>query len=281
MSKSIVVGTDGSPSADRAVEWAAADAVRRGYPLRIVHAVRPWNTDLRFGPAADTSASLATAGERVLAQAVALAAKVGPELTITPELIFDAPAVALRACAGQSDEIVIGHRGLGGFADVLLGSTGRRVAGHTSCPVVVVRGETDESRREVLAGVDPSDAAAPAVLEYAFKAAALRGSWVRAVHVWQVPADSTGGDIRLAVGVAEERLARIVAPARSAFPSVRAIEEVASGRPGDELIDRSRRSDLLVIGPHRHRTSRHCGQIGHNVIRHADCPVAVIGEPPA
>ena len=94
------------------------------------------------------------------------------------------PAAALVQEAETSELLVVGSRGRGGFAGLLLGSTSTSVAMHAACPVVVVRGIEDEaavpasSSRHVIVGVDGSKLS-DAALEFAFHAASKRqvGLW--------------------------------------------------------------------------------------------------------
>jgi nucleotide-binding universal stress UspA family protein len=280
MIQPIVVGTDGSSRADLAVEWAADEATLRRRPLHIVYAAERWEYDVPFHAAPGTCESLTETGEAILTEAAERAAKARPGLPITTELIFDAPSRALRSFGRRADEIVVGHRGLGGFTGMLLGSTGLRVAGHVPVPVIIVRGETCARRPEVLAGVDPRDDPAD-VLGYAFEAAELRGAWVRVVHAWQVPATLLTGSIYEAAAVTQECLADAVAPWRSKFPDVGVVEQTPRGHAVRELADRSSRAALLVIGSRRtgggHGLSP-CS-VGHGVIHHAGCPVAVVRPP--
>jgi nucleotide-binding universal stress UspA family protein len=271
MRSPIVAGADGSPSADRAVEWAAAEAALRGRPLHIVCAVQP-----AYCPeAADL---LADVGERVLAAAAGLAAKAVPDLTATTELMFGPPAHALRERSEDAWEIVVGHRGLGGFTGLLLGSTGLKVAGHTACPAVVVRGGAGTDRDEVVAGLDLREE--DGVLAYAFETAAARCAWLRVVHAWDILDDGASpGTVRQALTVAQERLAAAVEPWRSRCPDVRVVEETPPGHPVEELVERSVRAALLVVGSHRHGIGPQISSVAHGVIHHADCPVAVL--PPA
>ncbi|WP_223168221.1 universal stress protein [Nonomuraea sp. SYSU D8015] len=95
------------------------------------------------------------------------------------------PAVVLREQAKDATELVVGSRGLGGFAGALLGSVSLHVTGHVHCPVVVVRGDLRPVRGEIVAGVDDSPECEPA-LAYAFQQAKLRGSTLRVVHAWRV-----------------------------------------------------------------------------------------------
>lgn len=280
MIQPIVVGTDGSSRADLAVEWAADEATLRRRPLHIVYAAERWEYDVPFHAAPGMCESLTETGAAILAQAGERAAKAHPCLPVTTELIFDSPARALCSLGRRADEIVVGHRGLGGFTGMLLGSTGLRVAGHVPVPVIVVRGEIGERRGEVLAGVDPRQDATD-VLAYAFEAATIRGAWVRVVHAWQAP---LGGSVQETAAVTQERLADAVAPWRAKFPDVGVVEQTPRGHPVGELAGRSSRAALLVVGSRAltGRCGRHglvLGPVVHGVIHHADCPVAVIRPP--
>ena len=281
MIQPIVVGTDGSFRADLAVEWAADEASLRRRPLHIVYAAERWEYDMPFHAAPGMCESLTETGANILAQAAERAAKIRPGLLVTTELIFDTPARALCSLGRRADEIVVGHRGVGGFTGMLLGSTALRVAGHVPVPVVVVRGEMCERRGEVLAGVDPRHDATE-VLGYAFEAAALRGAWVRVVHAWQVPSAPLTGSVQETAAVILERLADAVAPWRAKFPDVGVVEQTPRGHPVGELAGRSSRAVLLVVGSRALTVGRQgsvLGRVGHGVIHHADCPVAVVRPP--
>lgn len=279
----IAVGTDGSARADLAVEWAADEAVLRRLPLHIVHAAERWEYDVPFHTTPGLSESLTETGERILADAVERAAKGRPRLPITTELMFESPACALRSLGGRTSEIVVGHRGLGGFTGMLLGSTGLRVAGHVPVPVIIVRGEVHERRSEVLVGVDFSEESEH-VLRYAFESAAIRGAWVCAVHVWQVPYPLYSGgypvSVQEAAAISQERLADAITPWRARFPDVRVIEQAPPGQVVKELSERSARAALLVVGSRGRDGLRglHLGSVSHGAIHHADCPVAVVRE---
>jgi nucleotide-binding universal stress UspA family protein len=276
MIQPIVVGTDGSARADVAVEWAADEATLRRRPLHIVHAAERWDYDVPFHAAPGMCESLTETGERVLAEAVERAAKARPGLQVTTELIFDSPARALRSQGRRADEIIVGHRGLGGFTGMLLGSTGLRVAGHVPVPVIVVRGEVCERRGEVLAGVDLSEDATH-VLRYAFEAAALRGAWIRVVNAWQPPATPLA--VRETAVVAQERLTDALAPWRLEFPDVGVVAQTPCGHPVGELTDHSSRAALLVVGSPERDDGPCLGPVAHGVLHHADCPVAVVPPP--
>jgi nucleotide-binding universal stress UspA family protein len=278
MTNPIVVGTDGSPSAERAVEWAAAEAARRRCRLHVVYAAQPRECGLAFSPGPWDVELLTEAGEHFLLHATEIAAKAIPDVPVTTELMFEAPGFALREQAARAAEVVVGHRGRGGFAGLLLGSTSLSLAGRTPCPLVIVRGGSGEGD-EVLAGVDLRDEESARVLEYAFEAAAVRGAWVRAVYTWTLFDGANPGAVREALTAAQTHLSEAVAPWRARYPEVRVVEETPPGHPVEELVCRSDRADLLVVGSHRHGAGPHIGSVSHGVIHHADCPVVVIDPP--
>ncbi|XUM03042.1 universal stress protein [Streptomyces venezuelae ATCC 10712] len=134
----LVVGVDGSPSARTAVLWAAAEADRRGRPLRLVHAA---DTDGRaLYTDAKTLQAVREAGRELLVEGARAVHDRFPDLAVTRELSRQEPVAALRATAGRYGTVVVGNRGLGGFATLMLGSVSLGAAGRADVPVVVVRG---------------------------------------------------------------------------------------------------------------------------------------------
>lgn len=276
----VVVGTDGSAGAEHAVAWAADEAMLRGRPLRIVHAVQPWGmgTAVVVG-SADLMVSLEGSGRLVLEEAERLARRRHPELEVGTELVMGSPEQALQGQADTAFEIVVGSHGTGGFAGLLLGSTGLHVAGHTPGPVVIVRGETGgPAHGEVVAGIDPS-VESRGVLEYAFEAASLRKARLRAVHGWRLPA-------RIADGVDAEQTARslrrsieeAIAPLRDRYPELETVIDVVRDHPVHALTVASQRADLVAVGAHDRRGLRalRLGSVSHGIVHHARCPVAIV-----
>jgi nucleotide-binding universal stress UspA family protein len=147
----IVVGTDGSPSAQRAVRWALGEARLRGAALHIVHAwmvplvealPEPWLLARPIGHTEEELEDQLGAGAReFLAATVAEAKAAEPELDVIGELAEMRPAAALLAAARGADLLVVGSRGHGGFAGLLLGSVSSQCVHHAPCPVVVVPAE--------------------------------------------------------------------------------------------------------------------------------------------
>jgi nucleotide-binding universal stress UspA family protein len=151
----IVVGIDGSPGGLKALHWALAEARIRKCPLLIVHAWSlplidalpdPWAIGLQpLGSSEDVLHDhVEIAARQVLDDAVDKARAVEPDLEIIGELAEDRPAAALLSAARDAGLLVVGSRGRGGFAGLLLGSVSAQCVHHAPCPVVVVPGTNAE-----------------------------------------------------------------------------------------------------------------------------------------
>lgn len=154
----LVVGVDGSPISELAVELAFTEADLRGAELVAVHAC----SDLALlGPdvLGDTGdlpeASVGGRGEgqvvgrgkgQVLAERLAGWQERFPDVTVRRITVRDRPVRALLSWSETAQLVVVGSRGRGGFASMILGSTSRALLHTTSCPLVVVRGGTTEPR---------------------------------------------------------------------------------------------------------------------------------------
>ncbi|WP_431774440.1 universal stress protein [Streptomyces cucumeris] len=192
----VVVGVDGSDTASGALDWAAGMAALRGIPLRIVHASL-WERYEGCLPAsaADRPAERLR-GETVLATAAERAGRGAPALKVMTDLVTDDPVTALLRAGQSAEAVVVGWRGRGELASLLLGSVGLGVAARAHCPVVVVRGRSGSVRggtRRVAVGIAERERAAgpgavsplsPAVA-FALREARLRDCGLEAVHAWR------------------------------------------------------------------------------------------------
>ncbi|HMO12352.1 MAG TPA: universal stress protein [Actinotalea sp.] len=144
----IVVGVDGSPSAELALERAIAEAVAWGAELTAVAAV-PVGTGaglLAWLPAAvdhesvlhDVAAGLDVVVDRALAE--------HPGLMVRRHVLDGTGAALLTEFSTAVDLLVVGSRGRGGFTGLLLGSTSQAVLHHSACPVMVVSTKSREER---------------------------------------------------------------------------------------------------------------------------------------
>ncbi|GAA3507612.1 nucleotide-binding universal stress UspA family protein [Streptosporangium album] len=277
----IVVAVDGSADADRAVKWAADDAFRRRLPLRIVHVVERGPYDIHRFSTPEWPGTVVMNGTKVLAEAEQTARRCQPSIEVSTELIEGSMTRTLCGQDADAAAIVLGSRGLGGFAGALLGSVSTHVAGHAHGPVVVVRPGDEEVHREIVVGVDDSPQCEPA-LAYAFEQARLRGCMLRAVHAWQLPVHAFAPEISYDMDEIRQAQHRVVqerlAAWREKFPEVEVVEDVQGVHPVQALTDASTRADLVVVG------SRGMGAIGsvvlgsvsRGVLHHAHGPVAVV-----
>lgn len=134
----IVVGVDGSDGARAALHWALDEATVRGAELAVVAA---WQSSAVAGlasvgafPARDLIEQSARDRLDELVATEGLADR--DHVTVT--LVESSPAPALLDAAADADLLVVGSRGHGGFAGMLLGSVSQHCVTHAPCPVVVV-----------------------------------------------------------------------------------------------------------------------------------------------
>jgi nucleotide-binding universal stress UspA family protein/nitroimidazol reductase NimA-like FMN-containing flavoprotein (pyridoxamine 5'-phosphate oxidase superfamily) len=136
----IVVGVDHSEGSRYALEWAIAEARARHASVEAVHA---WHYPyVATGPFVPTPAyghdGFEADASQVLDASVAGVDAEGLAAPVERTLVCDAPVAALLAAAKDADLLVVGSRGRGGFAGLLLGSVSQAVVHHAQCPVVVV-----------------------------------------------------------------------------------------------------------------------------------------------
>ncbi|MGS2641348.1 universal stress protein [Streptosporangium sp. LJ11] len=281
MTHVIVVGADGSAAGTAAVEWAADDAARADRPLRIVYAVDRWPYQISKFPNPVMGDVLERGARRVLAEAEEVARKRQPGIEVTTEPIEGTAVSVLRAQAEHADELVVGARGLGGFAGAVMGSVSVHVAGHAHGAVVVVRAGQQSVHGQIVVGVDDSPACEPA-LAYAFAQAALRGATVRAIHAWQAPVHVYAPEITYdldEVGQAHQQAAADRLRGRQErHPQVRVVHEVVCAHPVDALTRASAEADLVVVGSHGRGavSSAILGSVSRAVLLHAGSAVAVV-----
>jgi nucleotide-binding universal stress UspA family protein len=130
----VVVGVDGSVSSGQALAWAAQEARLRGARLQVLYCTfyRPELLQSYEGVAGDE--------QEILDRAVARARALEPTVDVVAYRAGPPPAKALVEASAGADLLVVGVRGLGGFAQLFLGSVSQQCARHARCPVAIVRG---------------------------------------------------------------------------------------------------------------------------------------------
>ncbi|MFL6053288.1 MAG: universal stress protein [Actinoallomurus sp.] len=284
MSTPIVVGVDGSPPALEAVEWAAAEADRGRIPLRIVHVATGGERGhiLAYtgrGPPAPSE----TPGMRVL-DAAETRARTFASVQIERRLAVGPLPDTLLEEAADAVMLVLGKRGTGTLARLLLGSVSHRAAEHAPCPVVLVPVDNDPRPRrpEIVVGVDGSQDSIDAVA-FALEEASRRSVGLRALHAWSRPdrpaqqRPACDNPLRI-----EEEGARILAESLAGwtakYPDVPVIEQVIEGSPAAVLVEASRTVELLVVGGRGRRgfAGLRLGSVSHSVLHHTKGPAAVV-----
>ena len=137
----IIVGVDGSGHSQRALEWAMKEATLRHAPLTVltVHeAIRGYYGGVSSFP--DDPELTEKARGAAQAEADQVLAGLGdshPE-SVTVQAVNSFPVEELVNASKDADLIVLGSRGAGGFARLMLGSVSSQVAQHAHCPVTII-----------------------------------------------------------------------------------------------------------------------------------------------
>lgn len=142
----ILVGTDGSSGADKALRWAAREADLRGALLHIV--VGAWYSGIWSIYDPSPSVVLIESAKPILSRAVNDARAQWPDVPIRQEIVVNSPAMALIDASEGATMLVVGSRGRGGFVSLLLGSVSLHCVVHAPCPVVVVPTGRDDQPAE-------------------------------------------------------------------------------------------------------------------------------------
>jgi nucleotide-binding universal stress UspA family protein len=136
----VLVAHDGSAQSKAAVRTAVRYAAALGKP---VTAVRAWNVSTAPRPSTAAPGYMPPFEDFEAATLAALEEDLvpirseHPEVTIRAAVVHGNPAEKLIDASGRADLIVLGSRGHGGFAGLLLGSVSEQVVRHAACPVLI------------------------------------------------------------------------------------------------------------------------------------------------
>lgn len=254
----IVVGVDGSPSAETALRWAVGQARLERRDLTLLHAV---SLDPAFMAPPEANGNLVDIlrqdARALLESSRALVDELVGETAVRPTVRclqrLQDPRTALVELSREAALVVLGSRGRGPVRSMLLGSVGAAVTDRADCPVVVIRPHAAGLvRRGILVGVDGTDRSAPAI-EFAYRQASLQQLPLTVLHCYVVPASVVSGSwagVEEHQGLEQRRLllAESVAGMTEKYPDVHATLELAHGLPDQNLVERSALMDLVVVG---------------------------------
>ncbi|WP_086796778.1 universal stress protein [Streptomyces caniscabiei] len=298
MNRTVTVGLDGSRESRSAAEWAAREAQLLGVPLKLVHVWEPVPAPMAQAPLLGTETGQHWT-ERVPREAAEGLRLRHPGLEVVTEHTSGRPSDVLVDAARDAELLVLGSRGLSGIGGFLVGSVGLAVVAHADRPTVLVRAEelaADEHEmdpagipsaatpfRPVVLGLD-IESPDEELIEFAFAAAARRGTSLRVVHGWNPPPYYAYGlsvDLELHAALARREtitLTEVMRPWREKHPDVEVTEESHYGTPGVHLADASREASLVVVGRRIRRSAfgAHIGSVTHAVLHHSAAPVAVV-----
>jgi nucleotide-binding universal stress UspA family protein len=259
MTDGVVVGYDGSPDSDLALRWAAREAHDREARLTICHASAPEYPALAIEPPLYELQK--RRGEEIMGCGVQYAEPIVGFGGVGTLLACGSPARMLCERSAAADMVVVGSRGHGRLAGLLLGSVAWQLAGHGRGRIVIIRGHespANASPGPVVAGVDVS-APSQAALEFAAEEAALRHAPLIAVCALADAPQSLGGARQM-----EEEFTSLVTRWEKDHPGITVLRHVTNCAPREALLDaRGRGADAGRGLPRQKRNPRHDRRLGH------------------
>lgn len=285
----IVVGVDGSEHAEQALAWAAEQASLERRPLTVLNASDPFGTNqslyLVSGGIATHEVLLAERDSRrsLVERAAEHVRVTHPELEVRTEVPGTDARLALLEASNDAAMIVVGSRGRGPVASLVLGSVSVAVSRLARCPVVVVRpGDRSQATPGVLVATDAT-ALSSNTVEAAFRVASFRGVPLTVAHcAWDVEAATSGwltvrpgdaGRDDLMVAVSET-----LAGMREQYPDVGIEVVIARGQADRFVVDLAKCREIVVVGRHGYSVLDHwgLGSMATTVVEHSPCAVLVV-----
>ncbi|MEU8986656.1 universal stress protein [Streptomyces sp. NPDC048558] len=268
----LVVGVDGSEASLEAVDWAADEAVRHAVPLHLLHAA-----------ARDHEVS------DVIGHALERATERVPAVRLSSEVLHGDAASALIDKGRNAFALVVGSRGLGDLAGMLLGSVGLAVAARADCPVVVVRGAAEHRGARfgnVAVGVEEGEGSGTAV-QFAFREAHVRQCRLVAVHAWSAqygaptsPQAPSWYALEAHRRPPAQLLDEALRDPGERYRDTSVTRRVVEGPARRALLDAASEADLLIVGARRREghLGLQLGLTNHALLHHAPCPIAIVPQ---
>lgn len=260
----VVVGYEGAGHSEAALEWATRYAVAHHRPLLLVHTAARWSID----------------------ETVSKVKEQAPTVDVRVQMSTGHARDVLRTASREAHLLVLGSRRRGALVSLLLGSVSVSVSAHASCPVAVVRPETDRARfgpfvGHVVVGVDGSEASRGA-LDFGFELASTEFKPLAIVHAWGasgVYRDLMTHELRLDTSEEHElQVAESIAGYAEKYPDVLVSQHQDEEDPARALVAASEDADTLVVGSRGRNDAASVifGSVSRYVVEHAHCPVIVV-----
>lgn len=280
-----IVGIDGSECAGNAVRWAVANARDRATSIELLTA---WQSPtVGAYPMSSPSVTVFDDAELIAAaadetEAVAARCRVDLDIPVESYVGRGGPAEVLLAASEHAGLLVVGSRGRGGFARLLLGSTSTQCATHATVPTVVVPGDVEPiATQRILVGFDGSPNS-QAAARWAVRFASP-GSTVVVAWVWDATPLAVGSDAFFfpdASDLAAERFNHLVEPLEfeATAAHVTLEREFIRGTPRAALSGQADDVDLVVVGARGHGAvgSALLGSVSTWILHHVHRPIVVV-----
>ncbi|WP_191907957.1 universal stress protein [Nocardioides cynanchi] len=285
----ILVGIGPSGRNSAALEYAAAEAKRRGCGVHLVLVIHPrW-------PGPDGMVELKLVGQDLvrvdtdllMACEQWLVDRSDGDLRVTTKVVHGAPTKALVHAARNAGLVVLQHHRMAREHHLPTMSITNAVASRSAAPVVAVPDDWHEDGAgdlPVVAAVVDAETSR-GVATHALEAARRSGSDLHVTRAWSYATDLEVEDPIFSSSSADdweacltERLTSGLGGLLAGEPTVASRTDVVHGQPAYVLVEASRHARLVVIGRHRPMmpVGSHLGPVTRSVLTHAHCPVLVV-----
>jgi nucleotide-binding universal stress UspA family protein len=277
----VLVGIDGSRDGLIALTWAASYATLQDAPLHAVYVVDE-DEQPPVGPPLEGPDD----GTEVLDDALQELDRIGFR-SASLEVRHGHPAQVLLELAKRSIALVVGRRGMGGFAELVLGSTSQVcTALSTAVPLIVVPDTWDPNapaRGRIVVGVDGSVEGQDAV-RFGFELASATHAGIVGVHAVEVRENYPDPRVWLDpnrqpwIDASDDLLTRTLEGWIAKYPEVPVERHGVTDHPVLVLARESAAADLVVVGGVGRTafSELRLGSVARGLLYHSRCPVAVV-----
>ncbi len=284
--RDVVVGVDGSRSSEHALQWAVRHTAKVGQVRPVAAWTYPWWAVSSPVPMAGVTypADSEYFADEAQKSVTEFVDRIGSDEMLPPIVARGHAGKVLVEEARSADLLVVGSRGRGAVAGVLLGSTSSYCASHASTPVLIVPewGDLEQAIEHVAVGVDGSENGVRA-LEWAIDFAPS-AAVVDVYHSWNAPMSFEGF-----VGAAIEQIEQ--AGQRTLDESVdralvgrearadRVVRHLTVGDPRAVLRDND--ADMIVVGARGHHGLAFLllGSTAYSLSHHPTVPTVIVHDP--